>query len=1018
MIKIMKASAGSGKTYNLTKTYISLLLKSDDRYAYRHILAVTFTNKATAEMKNRILKELHILASDTSKSAYLEEFVPSVVPDIESLKERSRGILVDILHDYAAFSVSTIDKFFQMTLKAFSREIGQFASYQVELDKKSLIRESVDRILDSLSEDSPELIGWLNDGVKEQLGQGQRVNLEKKLYDVAERLKSEEHRELAEEYHVDPVTTLSQASLAVVRQECESVVKAFEKEVREASSAVVSVMNQAGVSLSETSNGFLARFADYAEMSPGCRVARPTATFFKCAPDKDKWFAKSKAARLLPRVDGLLDEPLARLHTLFEAPFKAYSTALLLKDQVHDLGIAGDFYREFGNLLKEKNVLSLDDSNSILRGIIDGSDAPFVYEKLGVRFEHFLLDEFQDTSTIQWQNFLPLLKESNASGNDNLVVGDVKQSIYRWRGSDWKLLASKLGVEFPDAEEEVLNSNWRSCPAVVSFNNAFFKFASQMADVEELYSDVSQNAKSDDIQDGCVRISFCPAEKELALIFDSVREAVSSGAGYGDIAVLVRRNIEGGVVANFLRDNGIPIISDDSLSIRSSVTVRRLVSLLSCLENPEDSVNSYLAESLEVEFPDSSMSLADLCESLIRSLASKDPDLCMKETLYIQSFMDFLQEWSSVNGNSLSGFLKHWAEVQPPCLSSPDDSDAVRIMTIHKSKGLEFPHVIFPFAEKVGFYRHDWHWCRLPEDVPGMPSAAGTLFPVDLSDNAGDTYFSDDLCKEKSLQLVDNLNTFYVAFTRAEKTLDIIACTPPASFLKSGQPKDFSQLLHAFLGTCNGLETARGEEADTVRFTMGSGYDYSRMQRKISSRTGSFPAEFSSFPLGGRLRLSSDAADFFGDDGTSGPAASRRLNGIVLHDILASVRYPSDIETAVLAAVNDGRLSSDEGHEDLRLLCERVESVRGLGWFPESGSADVRIFNESTIIASDGNEYRPDRVIETPSGTVIVDYKFGERKDSYLYQVRRYMRLFRQMGRPNVSGYVWYVGDGVIEKVS
>ena len=734
MIKILKASAGSGKTYNLAKEYISILLHSADRYAYRHILAVTFTNKATAEMKSRILKELAQLTSDPEKPPYFDDFVPVPCPDAGVLKARAEQILVDILHDYGSFYVSTIDKFFQMTLKAFSREVGQFASYQVELDRDSLVHESVDRILDSLTEDSTELIGRLNEGVMEQLRQGRRVNLERGLYDMAEKLKNEERRERSESLGLDAATAFSEERLAAVRAECDRIISEFPTALKDAAEAVIGVMEQAGVPLSETSRGFLSKVEEYVSVEPGKPVAKPSATFFRNAADPESWFAKAKARNFLPRVQGMLEGPLDSFCALFDLPLRRYNTAVLIKEQTFGLRLASDFYREFEALLKEKNVLGLDDSNTLLRDIIDGCDAPFIYEKMGVRFESFLLDEFQDTSTIQWQNFLPLLRESDASGRANLIVGDVKQSIYRWRGSDWNLLARRLTEQFPLSTVKPLDSNWRSCGAIVRFNSAFFTHAAAVIGASEIYSDVEQEVKSDDPQEGYVRLTFCDAGDEDRMVLESISDAREAGAGYGDIAVLVRNNAEGGRIAAYLMEAGIPVISDDSLALKSSVTVRRLVSLLSCVENPDDTVSSYLASSLNITVPEQYHSLVDLCEGLLREMQDRDPSGFEGESLYIQSFLDYLQDWCAKSGNSLQRFLKDWNEEgNDPCLSSPSTGNSVRIMTIHKSKGLEFPHVIFPYAEKVGFYKEGWHWCRPDGASDAFPEASSSIFPVRLS---------------------------------------------------------------------------------------------------------------------------------------------------------------------------------------------------------------------------------------------------------------------------------------------
>ena len=1014
MIKILKASAGSGKTYNLAKEYISLLLGSDDRYAYRHILAVTFTNKATAEMKSRILKELGRLADDPEGSPYYQDFIPALCKDAGTLKSRAGRILTDILHDYGSFYVSTIDKFFQMTLKAFSREIGQYASYQVELDRNSLIHESVDRILDSLTEDSTELIGRLNEGVMEQLRQGRRVNLEKGLYDMAEKLKNEERRERSESLGIDAASAFSEGKLVAVRAECDRIIESFPAMLKNASEAVIEVMDRAGVPLEETNRGFLAKVSDYLSVDPGKSVPKPSDTFFRNSADPSAWFAKAKAPRFLPRVQGVLEEPLNDFCAIFGIPLKLYNTAILLKEQTFGLRLAGDFYREFDALLKEKNVLGLDDSNTLLRDIIDGSDAPFVYEKMGVRFESFLLDEFQDTSTIQWQNFLPLLRESDSSGRANLVVGDIKQSIYRWRGSDWNLLASRLPEQFPRAEVTTLGSNWRSCGSIVRFNNAFFQYAAAAIGADDIYSDVSQEVKAGDAQEGYVRLTFCGTADEDRAVLGSINDAMAAGAARGDIAVLVRNNAEGGHLAGFLMDNDIPVISDDSLKLKSSVTVRRLVSLLSCVENPDDTVSSYLASMLDISFPDQYHSLMDLCECLLREMEAADPSSFEGESLYIQSFLDYLQDWCTKGGNSLQRFLKEWNEEKnDPCLSSPSDGDSVRIMTIHKSKGLEFPHVVFPYAERVIFYKDDWHWCRPDDDSGAFEAASASIFPVRLSGTSSDTVFSGDYERERALQAIDNLNTFYVALTRAKKSLHVIACRPSPSSKKDGA-KDFSQVLNAFATTSPLMQGVLCTEGDADIYEFGTPYDFSRMERERPDDGETFRSSFRSYPLGDRLRLSTDASDFFSTDGMVGTLSSKRLGGIVLHDILSAVRTPKDLRHAVDVAVRDGRLTAEEGEADFALLQQRIASASARGWFPEDGTG---VFNEHTVFDADGGEYRPDRVVALPDRTIVIDYKTGERSDSYKCQVRRYTRLYRQMGYPSVTGHVWYLHDDYVENV-
>ncbi|MBQ3723106.1 MAG: UvrD-helicase domain-containing protein [Bacteroidales bacterium] len=1020
MIRILKASAGSGKTYNLAREYIRLLLEKKDPQAYRHILAVTFTNKATDEMKGRILQELYVLASDPQASPYFDDFVPSVCPDQGTLRQRASGQLSAILHDYSAFAVSTIDKFFQQTLRAFSHEIGQFASYQVELDKASLVEESVDRILDALTEEDRILLDWLTDNVKADLEKGNRFNLEPPLKAIASSLKSEDHDEAVRSFGVDEEKAYSKGHLKEIRKACEEVVKQFVRDVEMAARAVLDVLERHGVDPAESNRGFLKALYKYVDPDVRTQLEKPSPSFLEKARDSMLWFARSKD-RLRLELEGDLEGPLDAFCALFGDRYKLYGTARVIGAQVYGLGIAGELKKAFSELQKEKNVLCIDDSNTILKDIIDGSDAPFVYEKLGVRFEDFLLDEFQDTSAVQWENFRPLLRNSDASGFDNLVVGDVKQSIYRFRGSDWKLLESGLQEEFglPPGSESVLAGNYRTCRAIVDFNNAFFPYAAGQLDgllggdeIRRIYRDVGQRVCLKDPAEGSVDIQFCEDnEAQMAAVLDGIHAVLEAGGRLGDIAVLVRGNAEGSAIAARLVSEGIPVVSDDSLFVKSSVTVRRLASQLSLVGSPSASdstaVAGFLARSMGIGLPDHYHSLVDLAESLLRDLKEADEATFAAEIPYVQSFMDFLLDWTSVHGNDLSAFLRDW-EAATPKIASPESGSSVRVMTIHKSKGLEFPFVIVPFAEKVTLFKSSSRWCRPETGGTALDSLTDGVYHVALSDSTEGTLFAEYYRKERALQYIDNINIFYVALTRAKYGLRIIAKMPPKKqkdAVDTGQAadwKDLSQILYGFV-----LST---------EYHAGTMYDFASLERKAG------PAEpletgWPSFPAGdrGRLKFSRDAADFFGPDGLVGPQASNRLRGLVLHDILSAVKVPEDLPRAVDRAVASGALPADDRAHTLAFLTARLESVAERGWFDGSG---VEILNEASLIGTDGQELRPDRVILREDGSVaVVDYKFGRPEAGHRDQVARYEDLYRRMGHADVSGYLWYVESGEVVSV-
>ena len=1063
MIQIMKASAGSGKTFNLARKYITLLFRKNDRAAYRHILAVTFTNKATDEMKSRILRELHILSTDPSSSGYLKWFIPGMFPaeqlegldpadfvtelpgrpgvpvTTDSLKECAREMLCAILHDYSAFSISTIDRFFQQTLKAFSREIGQFSSYQVELDKDLLISETVDRIFDSLTDDSPHLLRWLTDCAIEQVENGGSYDITRSLVKMASRLKSDQYRDLAEARGVDGNSTYSYENLQKIRKLCRSVITGFRKTVMDRADAAISAMENCGLRAEDFYRGFPKVLYSYRDLDGNAVISAPE-TFLARGADPESWFPKARQKDCREKADGL-EIPFGEFCSLFEDGFRIYNTARLIAGQLYELGLSADIDREFNAVLKDNNVLSIDDSNLILKNIIDGSDAPFVYEKTGVRYENFLLDEFQDTSRIQWENFRPLLENSHSQNFENLIVGDVKQSIYRWRGSEWKLLHESLEQDMPGCVTSVLDSNFRSCRKIVEFNNAFFPYAAGRLDaqygsgnvISGIYSDVCQKTASKSGDEGIVEISFAVRDRQTDAVLKIIERLTDAGAGYGDIAVLVRNNISGARVAEDLIRHSVPVVTDDSLKVKSSSVVRRMVSLMAYMDNPRNTLGSYLANSMNIRIPDRYRSLPDLCESIARAMQKEDEAGFTAEATYVQSFVDCVLDYSSKNGNSLHDFLAYWDGADPN-VCSPALSDAVRIITVHKSKGLDFGYVIFPFAETVTLYRPSDVWCSPDFSDTDLAPAGNCIFDVSLSESSSATLFAPDYRREKLMQYIDNLNIFYVALTRAVKGMHVIAEYPSASFLKSmekGAPdsRNMSHVLYSYIheaGVRTGFREGELKSEDIPEsFVTGEMPSFASGQADAGGKP-SLQSSYPSYPLnpevpeedgglpGNRLVFSTDSQDYFSEEGRYGLYSSGRLRGIILHRILASVNVEDDLHKAVSDAIASGFLPEDEAEEAEKILSSKIRSVADRKWFSGDG---VKILNEVSLIDSDGSLYRPDRVLVGEDGKVtVLDYKFGAKEHGHRRQVLRYADMWKRKGYAEVSAYLWYVmEDEVVE---
>lgn len=932
MINIFKASAGSGKTHTLSKTYLDLLLKADSKTAYRNILAVTFTNKATEEMKERILRDL----AEEGKT-----------------NPRAREILINLLHDYGSFSVSTIDKFFQQALRAFSRELGSSGNYQIELDKASLTKEAMDRVLDDLTEKDKDLLGWFTKQLETALDNGESFHLESSLYEMAE-----EFGDVNEKF------TYDKKKLTELKEKCKEIVDTFHKDVYENALCIDTT------TWGKTAAKGLAQYAGAQTKYKDSVKAANATTLAKLAET-----AGCEAMYALMNPQG--------------RRWKEYRTARMVEKVIFTLGLAEEFYSKLAIIEEEKGVISLDESTSLLRDIIDGSDAPFIYEKLGVRFNHFLLDEFQDTSVVQWENFKPLLANSVSEGYSNIIVGDVKQSIYRWRNSDWNLLDKEIEENFKGKVEVItLKENWRSTQSIVNFNNEFFTFAADNLGLSKIYADVKQKVKVEDSQEGCVTVDFC--EDELEMIDGYIEQAVAAGAKMSDMAILLRTNGEGKKVAEYLLSKGYSVISDDSLDLKSSLIIRKIVSYLHSLCNNSDSLNTYLSESLEIDSEREYHSLLDLVDGVIKDLSETHPDEIKGQTLFIQSFMDDILEWTSIHGNDLRQYLKHWEESKI-AISSPNDPNAIRITTVHKSKGLAFPIVIFPFAEKVGLFKEDTLWCHLDSDAE-MGESFNSIFPVVLGKSSGDSFFSESLKNEMEMQRIDNLNIFYVCLTRARKEMHIIAKNPPKSLIDGkSSPNDLSQLLYLY--------------CEQNGYTFGSPYRWNEASKKEDSEIEEFDAEYETYGMNPeacsrRFVASSDAWDYFSEEGIG---QSKRLRGIEQHALLSRIRT-SDDAPEVLRSIEP---------QTRELLLERISAHSE--WF----SPELKTLNEVAIIDSFGNTNRPDRVLVDEEGRVtVIDFKFGEEDEKYSGQVRRYMRLFREMGYGEVSGYIWYVPIDKIIQVS
>lgn len=1060
-LHIIKASAGSGKTHRLTGEYLHLLFAQPNNH--RHILAVTFTNKATDEMKSRIVEELHLLSSGKS-SAFLKELMRDFSLDELTVRSMAKRILETILHDYSSFSISTIDKFFQQTMRAFTREMGLAGGYNVEVDHSSLLMETVDLMLSEL--DKPEnkiLSEWLLQFMQDSIEEGKSWKIDREVMELSEQLFNETYKSFTAE---EQAAFQNKEQLSEYKKILIRIIRDYENELKKTGTRAISIMENNSLEPSDLKGGSRSQFFKFMRIAEGGIPDLPP-SFYKFPDNLEEWYAKKTATDIIIKIENAynagLNDCVKQVIEMYDNNMQ-YLTAKCILQNYYTLGILNDIKNRLRKLQQENNTLLLSDTTELLNDIISGTDSPFIYEKTGTRITNYMIDEFQDTSRMQWNNFKPLVDESLSSGNFNLIVGDVKQSIYRFRNSDWRLLEEQVEEDFSSdyINKHVLDTNWRSDAKIVEFNNLFFNkaplilqdyFNNSNSIDEDESSDQISNAYTDVYQHlpekkkesgGHVKITFLKDDKEndwkaeaLERLPYEIESLQDQGFSLKDIAVVVRWNKEAVLVAEKLLKYKeehpdsryrYDIISNEALIIGSAQSVKSAIALMNHFRNPSDELYLMTAvyeflrykykyspdeaitayrEDTKGEFPEeyrskiaelSTMSFYDMIESFF-SLFTHESD--ENENAYIQAFLDIALKFSEDKSADLNAFLDWWDEKGcNKALYSPEGQDAIRLITIHKSKGLGFGAVIMPFLNwDLDHTRNsDIIWCK-PDVAPF--NLLGVV-PLKYSKILSDTIFREDYLEEKMFTYIDNLNLLYVAFTRAKHRL--ILFTPYKE--KNDKLSNVSHLIRETV-TDNQLSQVSFTEGDTeCLFELGSPdkLKSSDTEKEVKTyRTG----KWHSIPFNDRLKLRLNSIGFFSDDGS-------RDYGKLMHEIVSNVKTISDIPQAIEKKISEGEINESEQERLTTELTDYLSLPAASDWY----SGKYNVLNEAQILHPLKGISRPDRIMIAQDEVIIVDYKFGESEDrKYNRQVQRYIKSIEEMGYPNVKGYVFYVKAGKIDTV-
>mgnify|MGYP002619909208 CR=1 FL=1 len=1148
-LKIIKASAGSGKTFTLAVEYIKHLVKNP--LSYRNILAVTFTNKATLEMKQRVLSQLYGLSrglkeSDSYmaklKELLLEEHLDTGGKPIdEFIRSRCRTALTEIIHNYHRFRIETIDSFFQSIVRELAHDLDLTANLRVELDNNAALREGVSKVIDSIAIDS-DTKKRVFEFVFTKMEDNKNWSVSKEMEKFGQNIFNENFLEYGEElrHKLDHPDFIKDIKLRL-----NSVVSKSLKDVKQKSQEMLDLCHSNGlgendfIQKTRGIHAFLEKLANLDDLVKNNVYVSFSKQALKCLEGSEHW---SKDSAVVAKVDetGLVSLLKQLEEQVRKSVILTISSRAVLKN-LNNLSLINTISKMVQMVTSERNDFLLANTNHFLNQMIEGSDVPFIYERTGSRFDHIMIDEFQDTSGLQWKNFKPLIKNSLDSNEECMLVGDVKQSIYRWRNSEWSIL-NNISRD-PDFASQVmsepLSTNYRSLSNVVRFNNEFFQNSSSA-----LQSDYSStiNAPSDDIDiayEGCsqelplwrtddkgyIRIELhlpqssedsissdvdidAPAPCTSMALSDSelwecrrlewnLKHLLSEGVASKDICILIRTNYHAKIICDYFDHNvldtdgnAIKIVSSEAYELGNSPSVNIIIWALRVISNPSDRLSlcmlafhyqtdvklntdfsedlnhlflmsadeqqRYLPEGFINEMDNlQTVPLYELCEEIYRLFGMS----CMEgQDSYLFEFFDYLTDYMEHNLTDIDSFLEYWESTLRQKTVNDGSDDGIRIMTIHKSKGLEFHSVVVPFCSwKIN--RGGQIWCIGDGETP--PFNELPLVPIDVSERMVNSIYSDEVKKEYLKIFVDNLNLIYVAFTRASKNLIIISDDKESGTLscisgKNGKKpfSDSSELIRHLLpgeATSESISVKmqtiydvlvksipRSMEGqidyadDLYTFTKGSCIEPSVLEKQESSSNVfksaslSHRVRFESGKSAAQFRQSNNSERFVNGEDMEQNGSNYQNEGLLFHEILSGVNTESDIDNAIRHLDYEGCFADAWQRENVKRLVKKAfVSPLSKGWFDPHWT----VINEHDIVfttdevMSDGSirrhvhRRRPDRIITDGIQTIVIDYKTGRYDEAHEDQVREYIQLLKSMGMPDVHGYLWYIRKEAIYEV-
>ena len=1085
-LTVYKASAGSGKTFTLAREYMTLVI--DNPYAYRTILAVTFTNKATEEMKLRILGQLYGIAHHLPESDQYLKQIHEALPHLSEtqIRKNAEAALRLLIHNYNYFHVQTIDTFFQSVLRNLARELDLTANLRIGLNDYQVEQQAVDELIESL-EDTDKLLFWIMEYIKENIADDKGWNVIGQIKSFGEHIFRDYYKENADKLSE---RMAEDGFFEGFKEKMKNIKKKAKEQFDEIAASFFDALEEGGYSAEDLSGKTRGIWSYFNKIKNGKYSDDDllNLTFTKCMESPDNWVKKADVKNhtdLYQQVSSVLYPILQFSEQHRPTLVKMYKSADLTVKHLNQLRLLGSIDKKVRTMNQEANRFLLSDTQTLLHSLIQDSDSPFIFEKIGTQLNHVMIDEFQDTSTIQWKNFKVLLEETMSREDaGNLIVGDVKQSIYRWRSGDWRLL-NNIESEFINPKKqldiETLDTNYRSDRNVIDFNNAFFVEAAKQEyenlkeampeEAQQLlnaYADVEQKVPANKRAQGYVEIRLLKTQEDedtadestgkgkgermMQLCLETVDKLVARGVPTNKIAILVRNNQTIQDIAEyFMNHSDYEMVSDEAFRLDASQAVQTLVTALHYLMHPNDDIARATLLKYALTYLDSEelvtqltsnrqeyleIPLLDLTERLFTEFRLGEVEDMKAQSAYVCAFYDKLNAFLADNSSDIEAFLQEWdANLHGKSIHC-DGTDGIRLLTIHKSKGLEYDHVIMPYCDWQ-LEKSNTIWCTPQEE----PYNELPLVPVDFS--AGQmkqSIYEPDYHHEHLQNMVDNLNLLYVAFTRAGHNLYVFGKRATQNYRSSIIELSLDQVAEKLKKAQESISPLAedkevpveihglGTDSKTsdIVFTYGEPYIPKQkvvMEMKLNSNVFTLPSEMmeteiivsSKMP---EFKQSNKSRDLIVGDEEEEQQKYYIKMGTVLHSLFSTIRTHDDIDGALKQLELDGVLYDENiSKEKVReMIRKRLESDKVNDWFSDRWE----IFNECSIISMNKGKmevHRPDRVMKDENETIVVDFKFGKPRQEYHDQVKGYMDLLSGMGHPNVKGYLWYVYPNKIVEV-